>query len=266
MNEYQKLGLKVWSTNINYVDDIVKLYVDGVYDFIELFVVPGSFAATIKLWAFIGIPFIIHAPHTPMGLNLSIKSLIRNNFKMSLEVFKFADVLNSKHIIFHPGIAGEIEETIRQLFVLYDDRMLIENKPYYSTTDQICIGYSPEEIKLIIDETGCGFCLDISHAICAANALKIKPLEYLDSFMKLHPTMYHVMDGDYNGIYDEHYNIGYGNYPLADIIKKIPKNAIITIETLKSSLTNLNDFKSDIDAYEKLCKERINVNDNNIYH
>jgi hypothetical protein len=108
--------------------------------------------------------------------------------------------------------------------------------------------------------------LDIGHAICAANALKIKPLEYLDSFIRLYPAMYHVMDGDYNGLYDKHYSIGYGNYPLADIIKKIPKNAIITIETLKNSLTDLNDFKSDIDTYEKLCREKINVDNNSIHH
>jgi hypothetical protein len=88
----------------------------------------------------------------------------------------------------------------------------------------------------------------------------------MSSFIILSPTMYHVMDGDYNRFYDKHYSIGYGSYPLSNIIKKIPKNAIITIETPKSSVMNLNDFKCDIDTYEKLCREKINVNDNSIYH
>lgn len=67
------LGLKIWSTNTNYLKDAIKLFDKGYYKYIELFVLPGSYRHYIKFWKDLRIPFIIHAPHYREGMNLADK-------------------------------------------------------------------------------------------------------------------------------------------------------------------------------------------------
>ena len=58
-----KLGLKLWSINTDYYyDEAIRLYNDGIFDYIELYVVPNS-TETIDKWKKINIPFSLHAPH-----------------------------------------------------------------------------------------------------------------------------------------------------------------------------------------------------------
>jgi|SaaInlLV_10m_DNA_2_1039722.scaffolds.fasta_scaffold00617_15 deoxyribonuclease IV len=246
-----KLGLKLWSTNNNYIKESLRLYDLKTYQYIELFIVPGSYEKFATLWKKIKIPYIIHAPHSACGLNFAKRSMLKTNFQLAQETFVFAKALNASNIIFHPGTNGKIEETIYQLQKIvnpFNHKILIENKPYYSLNGKkICIGNSPEEIKLILKNSDIGFCLDIGHAIYAANAKKINPLKYIKQFIKLSPQMYHLTDGNYNGIYDEHEHIGKGNFNFNNILKLIPKNSIITIETKKDSKNNLHDFKVDIE-------------------
>ena len=62
-----KLGLKIWSRNGNYVQPAVDLYEKGMFDYIELFAVPGS-ASYIEKWENLDIPFVLHAPHSQKRL------------------------------------------------------------------------------------------------------------------------------------------------------------------------------------------------------
>jgi uncharacterized protein (UPF0276 family) len=60
------------------------------------------------------------------------------------------------------------------------ERVIIENSPYQGiagNTMQLCI--QPDLIKRVIEETGCGLLLDISHAIITAKYLGIDPSEYI---------------------------------------------------------------------------------------
>jgi sugar phosphate isomerase/epimerase len=245
-------GLKLWSTNKNYVASAVSHYYK-IYQYIELYTVPNSYNDFIELWKSLDIPYTIHAPHTLGGLNLSKKEMREQNFKIIEEVIKFANTLNGSLIIFHPGIDGDIEETVSQIKKIKDKRILIENKPYFGLVDNlICVGSSPSEIQFIMDNTGAGFCLDIGHAICSANAHKLEPLGYIKEFMQLKPKMYHLTDGDYNSVYDNHKHIGDGNFPVKEILGLLPLNSFITIETVKKSKDNLDDFIHDIDYLKKL--------------
>ncbi len=160
-----KLGLKLWSTNKNYIDKAIRLYDKQVYSYIELFAVPTSYKSHIHLWKNLNIPFIIHAAHSLTGLNLAQKNQLKQNMKLAHEAQQFADTLNSKHIIFHPGINGTEEETVRQLNKINDSRILIENKPYYGIPQKnmpqiICNGSTLEHIDFIMKNTNVGFCLD----------------------------------------------------------------------------------------------------------
>jgi sugar phosphate isomerase/epimerase len=174
---------------------------------------------------------------------------------------KFRVELRPVHVIFHPGLNGDIFETIRQLrlfkveYPALFNLALIENKPKIGLKGEACIGSSPEEIKRIVGETGLGFCLDVGHAINYSAWACLKYFDILDIFQSLKPKMYHLSDGDFHSEKDVHLNFGKGNFDLPYIIKKIPWNARVTIETEKDPSLNLSDFEEDVrfygNAYER---------------
>ncbi len=242
-----QFGLKLWSINKNYIDEAVRLYNSGIYEYIELYTVSGSYNDFIYLWCKLDIPYIVHAPHSLGGLNLAKKEDKYRNLKLIEEVLKFADTLKANIIIFHPGIDGDIENTVLILNEVNDNRIVIENKPYFSLLDNlICNGHSPEEIQFIMDNAKIGFCLDIGHAICSANAKKVDQLTYLKEFLKLNPSIYHLTDGYYESVYDRHDHFEEGNYDIKKILKLIPSDSLLTIETDKNFEDRLSDFRQDI--------------------
>ncbi len=250
-----KYGLKLWSTNRNYIDAAQRLYDSGVYNYIELFVVPGTYDTYGQSWAELNIPFIIHAPHYDKGVNLALESQRAANLLHAAETIQFADKLETDTIIFHPGIDGDIKETVKQLNYINDQRIVIENKPYFGRDDEICVGSSPEAITYILDNSTVGFCLDIGHAICAANALNIEPMFFLADFMVLKPRMFHFTDGHSDSKYDRHDHFGMGDYNIPALLRLLPADSVITVETDKDSKENLDDFAQDIS-----CLKRIEAN------
>ena len=122
----------------------------------------------------------------------------------------------------------------------------------------VCVGYSPEQIKYIIEESGAGFCLDLGHATCAANSLHINYLDFLKEFISLNPYMYHISDGDINGTIDKHYNIGKGSYDFNRLFSIIPENSIMSVETVKSSKDNLDDFVCDMKLLREYSRNKNN--------
>lgn len=244
-----KIGLKLWSTNTNVITEALAICKKGLCDYIELFYVPGSINL-ISYWKKMAeIPFVIHAPHTEKGLNPADSSMHANNVKLAEESFTYAQKLNADFVIFHPGMGGSLEEVVRQLKTFgATKKMLIENKPYRSINEPVvfCRGFSPQEIKYIVMNGGLGFCLDIGHAICAANSLKLDALAFIAEFAALQPTLYHISDGDFGSPIDSHLNFGQGNYPLKKIADKIPGNSMLTIETNKNLQDDLSDFVQDV--------------------
>ncbi|HOJ64094.1 MAG TPA: TIM barrel protein [Spirochaetota bacterium] len=246
-----KNGLKLWSINKNYIKNAIKIYENRIFDYIELFTVPDSYSY-LKYWQNLNIPFVIHGPHFGNGLNFSKKELFDSNIKMAKDTIRWADSLHSNYIIFHPGVDGDIYETIREINFLNDKRILIENKPYLGKGNDLrCIGNSVEEIKLILTECNIGFCFDIGHSICAANFYKINPIENIKNFIKLNPVIYHFTDGYYDSVYDEHLHFGEGNYPLKEIINLIPNNSMVTNEAKKRYKNSLSDFIKDMNYIKK---------------
>jgi deoxyribonuclease-4 len=240
-----RLGLKLGSKDINYTKDILAIYEAKCFQYIELFAIPETYRDTIDYWKNFSIPMIIHAPHSFAGMNLSLKENWNGNEKKLRETFQFADTLNAEYIIFHAGLNGAIEESIRQLHPFVDSRCLIENKPVKGLNNERCIGSSFYEIFCITNELKMGFCLDFGHAICAANSLKQEPLSFINELLHLQPAMYHLTDGDYTSEYDSHLHYGQGNFPVDKLVKLVPDSVRMTNEAQHDSLTDLNDFKRD---------------------
>ena len=256
-----QIGLKLWSTNTDaYLHEAERLYADGIFSYIELYVVPGSLEC-LPAWKKLKTPFIIHNAHFMQHFNLAKKECEVNNRKIYEETKRFADELNAPWIIFHGGIDGNIEETARQLAAFRDPRALIENKPFRALPNRMggtfCRGYNITELKMVMDITGCGFCLDFGHAVCAANSLHREPYSYIEELMTLNPAMYHLTDvDDMTSEYDSHPHLGQGELSLGRIFSLIPEKAVITVETQKKSKESLNDFPADSDMvkfYELEC-------------
>lgn len=256
-----RLGLKLWSNNTEvYLTEAKKLYEQGIYDYIELYVVPVTLE-TISKWKKLEIPFTLHAPHFAHGVNLAKKESEEFNFSVFEEVKQFYYELAAEYVVVHSGIDGDIEETVKQFKKIISSdsqpiNYLIENKPFKAIPNKMlgeyCRGTTIEEINYVINETGCGFCLDIGHAMCTANTLKIKPYDFLTKFNNLKPQCYHISDNFIDSEYDKHLHFGEGNYNFKDIFNIIDTNKNIAIETNKNSKENLDDFIKDLEYLSRL--------------
>ena len=245
-----KIGLKLWSINTDYYyEEANRLYDNGVFDYIELYVVPDSLE-TLPKWKRMGIPFSLHAPHFAHEVNLADNSKFEYNKKIYEQIEIFKNELNAMFTIVHGGMNGSVDETIRQLNIIKPKNFFIENKPYKVPLPdgnfRYCRGFSIEEIVRIITETNCGFCLDVGHAICSANSQSIPPYEYLKKFYELKPLSCHLSDNFIDSELDGHLNIGKGNYDMKKILKIIYNIEFLALETKKNSKFDLNDFKEDV--------------------
>lgn len=250
-----KRGLKLWSVNTDcYYNEAIRLYAEGVYDYIELYIVPDTLE-TLPTWKVLNngykIPFIIHNAHFAQGFNLAKKEKEGRNREVYEQTKQFADELDAEYIIFHGGIDGDIRETAVQLALFNEQRALIENKPFVALPNRMggefCRGYNIDEIKLVMDTAGCGFCLDFGHAICAANSQGADVYEYCEQLLKLNPNMFHLTDlDDISSPYDSHLHLGTGQLDFNKILPMIPDGSYVTFETNKNSKEYLDDFVEDM--------------------
>ncbi len=82
-----------------------------------------------------------------------------------------------------------------------DERVIVENIPYFGPGGKYMrASVDPTVIRSIIDSTGCGFLLDLSHARIAAHYLGVDPHAYVMSLpvshlRELHLTGIEMIDG-----------------------------------------------------------------------
>lgn len=253
----QQLGLKLWSTDVDsYLRKAEQLYDEGVYNYIELYAVPGTLE-TLKKWSTLKIPYIIHCPHFAHHFNLAQPEREGANRVMFEEVRYFADKLGAPVIIVHGGMGGCAEETARQLANFKEPRAFIENKPHHVILPGgqmlICRGSTPEEIACIRAATNCGFCLDFEHAVCSANSHGLPWKRYVQDFLRMEPDMFHLsgIQNESEEI-DSHAHIAANEDIVRDILHLVPDGARISIETVKDSPSDLEDFRSDIAKLRRL--------------
>ncbi len=241
------IGLKVWSTNLNYIKPAAELFKRGVYEFIELYAVPGSFKETASAWKALDIPVRLHAPHE---INLSVRDKQKDNLALCRELEEFNKALKAQSVVVHPGLGGDLKATFLQMPFIKENlntRILIENMPYISLEDDVCPGALFEDIKKTIEKFDIGFCFDICHATKAAIYLERDIKKFVERFIELKPEVLHLSDGHLNTIYDEHLSIGGGEFDFAWISDVVRRSgcSFLVLETAKSSKENLDDFARD---------------------
>ena len=251
------IGLKLWSVNTGrYLDEAARLHADGTIGYVELFVVPDSLE-TLPCWKRLNVPFVIHNAHAAQGFNLADARAANANRRIYAQTKAFADALGARFVIFHGGVDGDVQETARQLKALEEPRALLENKPCVPLPNdrgvRSCRGATEAEIEYVLSETGCGFCLDVGHAVCAANSQGMEPYSYLKRLARFSPAMFHLSDVvDMHSPYDAHPHLGTGELDVPRLKRELfPSGATISIETKKDSVDGLDDFLDDVRLLRK---------------
>ena len=109
--------------------------------------------------------------NTPF-INLHLDAKQRNFPWLSVNTTNMSDIDYVYQIIL-----SDVTELVKRFG---SDRIIIENSPYHEdagNTLRLCV--EPGLISRLIEETGCGLLLDISHAIITSIYLGMEPLEYL---------------------------------------------------------------------------------------
>lgn len=94
------------------------------------------------------------------------------------------------------AIRSDIKKVIERFGA---QQVIIENSPYQGydgNTMSLCI--QPDLVSQVVEETGCGFLLDISHAIITANHLGVQPDEYINSLPVQHIRELHFAGMHFN--------------------------------------------------------------------
>ena len=245
-----KFGLKLWSTNSNLLNEAKELIERGLFQYIELMPIPKTEILPF-LDRLYNVPYIIHITTERHGLNIADKEKVEFNLKTIDNCLEWADKLNAKYLILHPGF-GLIDTAIEFLRDINDKRILIENMPKVGLNGESMIGYSPEQIKKMMGKRF-GLCLDLNHAIKAAVSLKVNYKLFIEEFLKLNPKMFHISDGKLNNEKDEHLNIGEGDYDFEFLMSCVKENKLkyVTLETprlnqetLEADIRNINALKN----------------------
>ncbi len=242
-----RIGLKLFTTNNAQIPLAKQLYAKGYFDFIELYVIPNTYAGTIHAWKQLDIPIVIHAPHSIHGFNLAQREKWYSNNDTFQEVRMAADSLSATIIIVHGGNNGSLDETIRQLKLLHDSRIILENKPLIGIHGETCVGCTPTDMNKVA-EAGVlhGIALDFGHALCTANALEIDVFRLIEGLAAFTPKIYHLSDGNAGSKTDTHYNLGKGDFLIAKFLSFVPTKALLTLETPRDTTMGFNQFVDDV--------------------
>lgn len=257
-----KIGLKLQSTDFDiYNNEAAELFAKHIFDYIELYIVPET-TDQINKWKklevkisngnCVKIPYMLHAADYKHNINLSNNDNFEKNKEYFAQVEQYRQELNSKCTIISSGAGGYVSESIRQLKNISPKNILIKNN-IYKMENIINTGSTIEEISKIKNALMCGFCLDISDAICTANIQNQEPYEYLRGFNSLHPLIYSISGNNVSSKVNTHGNLENTTYDYSIISLIIRNNALITINS-DNKTGDLTDFKNNVIFLKRYCK------------
>jgi deoxyribonuclease-4 len=190
----------------------------------------------------------VHAPYF-VNLNSEKKEIIHASMQRILQSCERGAFMGAKNIVFHAGYYGEIAkketfENIRQRILEMKD--FIKEKKWNvqlcpETMGKINVFGSWEEIKELVKETKCGFCMDFAH-MKARNFGKVDFEEYVKEIKNFEHVHCH-----YSGI--EWNNGGEKKHLVIDM-----KEANHLFELLKEHKVNCTIINESADPYSDAVK------------
>jgi endonuclease IV len=247
-----QFGLKLGVHEKDLASVVEILWREKCFDFLELYVPYDVEPESSALWEWYDGVLVLHAPHAAGGFNFAKYEMAAGNAGGVARMEALRERMMPGMVVFHPGLDGEIEDLFRQIADLkceYPDLhrvMLLENKPRLGLGGEHCLGSSPEEMRRILAETGCGFCLDVRHAFAYAAWAGLEWRGVIGGFAEIKPRLWHAADGDVTSHIDSHGHIGEGTMPWEEISEFWNDLSLITIECIKAREKKLKDFLQDI--------------------
>lgn len=243
MRQTYQFWFKAKSNEINTINNIQNILDKNIYQYVELFIVPNTLQY-IKERQKLKCNFILHTPHDEYGCNISRSKIDKKTLSYIEESITYAKKLNANSIIMHSWDWWKIENLIKNIRKINNEKIIIENTFYrneegFRVLKWVVTKY--EDIKLL-KENNIRFCLDFSHHIinCKFNSRDYKK-EFLN-ILKLEPYMFHLSDWIIESWIDKHLSIWTWNFDFKFFLKNIPNNSKITIETPFKNKLRINDI------------------------
>lgn len=241
----------------------VKTYDNGKFlehfrkkvDFAEILTIEGRDYEFAKQFSQF-LPVIIHAQHYIFGSNPADKSKDEGDASSINFARKIADFTNAKRIILHPGVinngSSSEENAVSFIKNLNDKKVLIENLPKYKDFDCLCT--TPEDTKEFMKKADVKLCFDINHAIETAFQAGRDYKELIKEFIKLKPVHYHLGGQRIKEGIASHRSFQDSDIDLKEILKLLPADAEITIETEPDIEKTDNDLKAIKGVIEEISQ------------
>ena len=196
----------------------------------------------------------IHAQYW-INLNSEEPKKIEMSKKRILACCKIGELLGVKYVVFHPGYYGKGSkekafENIKKnvLDILKEiEKNKWKIKIAVETMGKVNVFGSIEEIKKLVKETGCEFCLDFAHLLARSNG-KMTYEEMVKEFKEFKIWNCHFSGIVYGDKGEKHHKVT-PKEESKKLLKTLPKNKEITIinespEPLKDSVEALKIWES----------------------
>lgn len=214
---YNSLGLKACEIDFTY-----NIYIKNKQDAIKI----------RKKAKELDIKLSIHAPYW-INLNSQEKEKIKRSKERIIECCKIGTWLGASFVVFHPGYySKDRKETLENIKkeIIEIKKEVIKKKYTLKLAPEIMgkknVFGSIEEIKELVEETGCFFCLDFSHILARYGEYKFK--ETFENFKKSKEIHIHF-SGIVYGEKGEKYHKKTEKKEFEKLISFLPKNKEITI-------------------------------------
>ena len=238
---------------VNYLEETKALLEEGKIDFIDyikLFSINGDWSPLS--WCIQHKDVMFHGIIGEHESNVGeIDFLKGRDLEKQREIF---EISHTPYISTHINARyGEIPQEENALKIIvnnvemlrkeFQKEIILENVPVQKDREETRFYSQPEFISKVIEETGCGFLLDIGHARVAADRLHIQFEEYINQLPMHRLVETHLagcmecLDGD---IIANHSKMNEEDYVfLENLLKETKTLRVVTLEygTIKEGLT-----------------------------
>jgi len=199
-----------------------------------------------------GIGLSIHAPYW-INLNSKEKIKIRQSKDRILRCCEIGDKLGAEVVVFHAGYYGGMDteesyENIKKAILeimeeIKEKKWKIKLAP--ETMGKINVFGSVEQISRLVNETGCGFCLDFAHILARDKKVDYDKIKKLFSQEKWHCHFSGIEYGEKGE--KRHKKTSYESWK--GLLEKLPKNKKIVI--INESPNCVEDSVEGLRVWEK---------------
>lgn len=238
LEKYNELGLEACEVAFNY-----SVYIKKKEDAIAI----GKRAREL------GIKLSIHAHY---WINLNSKEEIKNeeSKKRILDCCRTGELLGAYRVVFHPGYyldmnKEEAYQNIKRRILEMQEEIKKEGykiKLAPETSGKINVFGSVEEIKKLVDETGCSFCIDFAHVLARYKSYRLR--ETFSEFANEKEFHIHFSGIEY-GEKGEKYHKKTLEEEWEKLISELPRGKKIVI--INESPTPIEDAVAGMKIFEK---------------